>query len=420
MVTQSKSFERYQLKKTIDVISKKKGYHTELISVYIPPNKRVTDVMNNLRNEAATAVNIKSRLTRRNVTDALAVAQQRLRLITKIPDNGLVLFVGAIPQTGPGTEKMEVYLFEPPEHLNVYRYLCSSEFWIDPLLDMLTEKEAFGLIAISRNVAAIATLRGSRLTIATSMTSGIPGKHRAGGQSQRRYERVIEQLAHEFMIRIGEAVNDTYLPIEDLRGILVGGSGFTKEQFLEGTYMDPRLKKRVLAVVDLGYGGEEGIRELLIRGKDHLENVRYLDEKALMQAFLSELARDTGLATYGEKEVRQALVSGAVDKLLLSENLDFLRVSLKCSHCGLIEKRSVKTDAYDKLENEISTAPCPKCNSENTWNVESSVNLVDELGELASQTNTTIEVISAETEEGNQLLKAFGGIAAILRFKLDV
>ncbi|MHA1861035.1 MAG: peptide chain release factor aRF-1, partial [Candidatus Ranarchaeia archaeon] len=322
-------------------------------------------------------------------------------------------------QSGPGTERMEVYLFEPPEHLNVYRYLCSSEFWIDPLKDMLIEKEAFGLMAISRNIASIATLRGSRLTIATTLTSGVPGKHRAGGQSQRRYERVIEQLTHEFMVRIGEAANDTYLQIDDLRGILVGGSGFTKEQFLEGSYMDPRLKSKVIAVIDLGYGGEEGIRELLVRGKDHLENVRYLDEKAIMQNFLSQLARDTGLVTYGEEEVRRALVSGAVDKLLLSEALDLIRVTIKCSNCGMTRQRTVRTEKLQELQEKISSVSCPKCGNINTWNIDTTINLVEELGELAAQSNSSVEVISTETEEGKQLQQAFGGIAAILRFKIS-
>jgi peptide chain release factor subunit 1 len=419
MSAKSKSFERYQLKKLIEVVQEKKGFHTELISVYIPPSKRLSDVMTNLRNEAATATNIKSRLTKKNVTNALAVAQQRLRMVDKIPENGLVLFVGAIPQTGPGTEKMEVFIFEPPEHLNVYRYLCSSEFWIDPLLDMLTEKEAFGLMAISRNIASIATLRGTRLSIATTMTSGIPGKHRAGGQSQRRYERVIEQLSHEFMVRIGEAANEEYLALDDLRGILVGGSGFTKEQFLDGTYLDPRLKSKVMAVIDLGYGGEEGIRELLDRGREHFENVRYLDEKAIMQVFLSNLSRDTGLITYGESQVRQALISGAVDKLLLSEEIDLIRVTMKCSNCNAVESRTVKADQFAQFEEEISEMNCPQCNNQNTWNLEENRSLVEELGELASQSNSVVEVISTETEEGKQLMQAFGGVAAILRFKLS-
>ena len=416
-MAKSKSLERYRLKKTLDVLSQKKGFHTELISVYIPPDKKLTDVINNLKNEAGTATNIKSRLTKKNVTNALAIAQQRLRMVKTIPENGLVLFVGAIPETGPGTEKMEVHLFEPPDYLNVYRYLCSSEFWLDPLQDMLIEKEAFGLMAISRNEAAIVTIRGNHLNIVISITSGIPGKHRAGGQSARRFERVIEQLTHEFMIRIGENANEVFLGMEGLRGLLVGGSGFTKEQFLDGKYLDQRLKPKVIAIIDLGYGGTEGIRELLDRGREHLENVRYLDEKAIMQRFLGELSKDSGLVTYGEKEVRKALIAGAVDILIISEAVDLTRVLIVCSNCD--QKESLTKNPLDlqKLKQNIANEKCPNCNNANTWGINEKVSIVDDLTELAQATNATVEMLSTETEEGTQLYQGFGGIAAILRFR---
>jgi peptide chain release factor subunit 1 len=42
--------------------------------------------------------------------------------------------------------------------------------------------------------------------------------------------------------------------------------------------------------------------------------------------------------------------------------------------------------------------------------------LLDELVEIAEAKGVSIEIISAETEEGQQLLKGFGGIAAVLRY----
>jgi len=43
--------------------------------------------------------------------------------------------------------------------------------------------------------------------------------------------------------------------------------------------------------------------------------------------------------------------------------------------------------------------------------------LVDELAQLAEATDARVEVISTQTEEGVALMKSFGGVAAILRFK---
>ncbi|MDH5779821.1 MAG: peptide chain release factor 1, partial [Candidatus Bathyarchaeota archaeon] len=51
--------------------------------------------------------------------------------------------------------------------------------------------------------------------------------------------------------------------------------------------------------------------------------------------------------------------------------------------------------------------------------VEDVKDLVDDLAELADEVGADVEVISVETEEGQMLLKSFGGIAAVLRFKLQ-
>jgi peptide chain release factor subunit 1 len=45
--------------------------------------------------------------------------------------------------------------------------------------------------------------------------------------------------------------------------------------------------------------------------------------------------------------------------------------------------------------------------------------LIDDFTEMAEATGGTVELISTETEEGMQLYKAFGGIAALLRFKVE-
>jgi peptide chain release factor subunit 1 len=46
------------------------------------------------------------------------------------------------------------------------------------------------------------------------------------------------------------------------------------------------------------------------------------------------------------------------------------------------------------------------------------MDLVDDFFELADKFSTTVEIISADSEEGEMLMKAFGGIAAILRYRV--
>jgi peptide chain release factor subunit 1 len=185
----------------MDTLASKEGRHTELISLYIPPGRQISDVMNNLRSEYSTASNIKSRTTRNNVLDAIEKVMQRLRLFKGTPPNGLVIFCGAIPQNGVGSEKIETYTLEPPEPTPIYYYRCDQRFHLESLMEMLREKSSYGIIVIDGNDATIATLRGSTLKTVKEFTSGIPGKHRAGGQSARRFERLREAEVNEYFIR---------------------------------------------------------------------------------------------------------------------------------------------------------------------------------------------------------------------------
>lgn len=399
----------------MDNLAHKKGLHTELITLYIPSDRQMTDVLSTLRTEYGTATNIKSKSTRKNVMDAIQTVIQRLKNIPKPPPNGLAVFAGAIPRGAPGSEKMEIHILEPPEPVNVYIYRCAAEFWLDPLREMLIPKDSYGIVAIDRSIAAWALLRGTNLQITKTLKSGIMGKHRAGGQSQRRFERLIEQAAHEFLTRAGEYTREIFEDVPDLNGIIIGGPGFTKEVFAEKGYLIPPLKDKVLAILDTAYSGEEGIRAVVEKSGEILRHQRLIEEKQLVQKFLGELARDTGRATYGEKEVRAALERGAVDTILVSEAIEYTRVKVRCNSCDYSTEKTLTPDTVSSYEEKISNQQCPKCQNQ-TLLVTETHDFIEELGELAQGTGAKIEIISPETEEGKQLLGAFRGIGALLRW----
>ena len=404
------SKELYEFKKTLKELSEKRGKGTELVSVYIPPDKQLSDVGKHMRDELGQSANIKSKSTRKNVQSAIEVILQRIRLFKKPPANGLVLFVGMIPKGGPGTEKMETFVFEPPEPVTTYWYQCNNEFFLEPLEYMIEERETYGLAVVDRKEATIATLKGKKVNILTHLTSGVPGKHKAGGQSQRRFDRVIDLAAHEFKKRIGEHMNEDFLALDELKGVIVGGPGFTKEEFVKGDYLNYEIKDKVIATVDTSYTGEFGIREVIDKSADILNDLDVMHEKKVVQKFLKELIKDKGLASYGEDEVRNNLIIGAVDTLLLSEDLLAVRKVLKCQNCGRVTEVTVRNqEEFEKLETK-----CDDCND--SLKEESSRTLIEDFVEKAEEMDTDIEFISSETEEGMQLLKAFGGIAAILRY----
>ncbi|HDI72677.1 MAG TPA: peptide chain release factor 1, partial [Candidatus Altiarchaeales archaeon] len=312
--------EKFKLKKIIKELKSKQGKHTELISVYIPQGYDLSNVLNQLAEEKGTASNIKSKTTRKNVMDALEKTIQHLKLFKNTPVNGLAVFCGNVSER-EGVQDLKLWSVEPFEPINIRIYRCDQKFVTEPLEALVTPKDVYGLIAIDNKEATIATLKGDHYNILKKLTSGYHGKHRAGGQSQRRFERVIRQESHEFKVRVAEYAENSFLPIiKELKGIIIGGPAGTKDDFFEGDYLHHELKKKIIAVKDITYTNESGIRELIDKSQDILKGVEMVRHKTLMQRFMKELVSD-GNFSYGD-DVYKALEMGAVEILLLSENLD--------------------------------------------------------------------------------------------------
>ena len=415
------SFEMYKLKRMIKILKEKKGFHTELTSLYCPPGRPVSDITNYLKNELGQAANIKSKSTRKTVMDSITKLIKRLMMIGRVfPENGLALFAGGIPQNGQGTEKFEMYIVEPPKPLQTFQYRCASEFYLEPLEEMLLEKDTFGLIVIDRSGCIIATLSGSRKKILEKVTSHIPGKHHAGGQSQRRFERLIEEAARDFYTKCGEHIDNAFISDDkpSVKGIVVGGAGPTKDYFIKSKHLDYRLQNLVLKTIDTAYSNEQGVKDLIVKSADILKDVQLVKEKKLFQNFLRNLAKDTGLITYGEKEIRLALERGAIDKLLISEKLDIERVEVDCANCDYTEEKTLHYDEIPEYRKELVIKQCPKCNLK-SLSIKKIIDLIEEIGDLAEISGATVELISPDSEEGAQLWTAFRGLAAILRFKIE-
>ena len=191
------SLERFRLKKALDSLAQKEGRGTELVSLYIPPGKRVSEVINQLRQEHGTAANIKSDATRTNVQDAITKTRQRLRLIRKVPENGLVIFSGAIPQNGPGSERNETYVLTPPEPVAINLYRCDSRFHTEHLQEMLKEKETFGILVMDSSEATFALLQGRRLNLAKDITSSPAQQRTFSGSCEDSFMMEIQRLRLE-------------------------------------------------------------------------------------------------------------------------------------------------------------------------------------------------------------------------------
>jgi peptide chain release factor subunit 1 len=292
--------QRYELKKLIKELQKHKGRHTELVSVYIPEGYDMNKIINHLAQEQGTASNIKSTSTRKNVTDALERMIQHLRSnYTKTPDYGLAIFSGNVAER-EGQSDVKVWSIEPPITLKIRLYRCDKTFVTDILEDMLDIKEVYGLIVLDRRDAIIAYLKGKTIIPLLKTHSEVPGKFKAGGQSSVRFARNRELAAKEHYKKIAEYVKEQFLGNPNLKGIIVGGPGPTKYDFVEGEYITNELKKKILAIKDLSYTEEFGLQELLDKSDDILAQEEVADEKKIMQKFFNLLSTKQTMVSYGK------------------------------------------------------------------------------------------------------------------------
>src|ERR671929_2448611 len=295
------SVKRYRLKKMLNELSSISGHGTELVTVYIPPRRQIFDVISQLRNEAGTASNIKSDLTRTHVQDALSRTVEHLKLFKETPENGLVIFCGAIPTgKGFGTEKIELYSIIPPKPVQINLYRCDDHFWTDHIKDMLKDDRIIALLAIDTQEAGLGILSGDRWQVIDTLTSGVAGKHRQGGQSARRFERLRDNELNDYYHRIAEHSQKVFIDQYNVKGIIVGGPGPTKENFLKEEYLDYRLQNNVISTLDTSYSGEEGVRELIEKAQKEgiLQEFRVMEEKQLIKNFMNEVHSGHGLGIY--------------------------------------------------------------------------------------------------------------------------
>lgn len=359
--------QKYHLKKFVKELEKHRGRHTELVSVYIPAGYDLNLIVNHLSQEQGTASNIKSKQTRENVIGALERMLQHLKLFKQTPPNGLAVFSGNVAEK-EGQTNMQVWSIEPPVPLQFRTYRCDKEFVLDPLREMMEAKEVYGLVVLDRRDAMLALLKGKTVIPIRKTHSEVPGKMKAGGQSAPRFARLREGATKDHYKKIAEYMKEEFLKLEGLKGIIIGGPGVTVNDFMGHDYLTGDLKKKIIGTKDLSYTEEFGLQELLEKSEDILAAEEVAQEKKLVGRFLTLLATKQGMVSYGKEQVMKVLKMGAVDILLLSENLD---------------------------EKDI-----------------------EEFEKEAENMGSAVNIISIETREGVQL-RDLGMVAAILRYEIS-
>ena len=410
------SVQMYKLRTTLAELSDKSGRGTDLISLYVPPKKALHEVINGLREEQGTADNIKSDLTRTHVVDALSRVIQRLKLYKKPPDNGLVVFCGALPADGGGpigSEVIKLYEIEPPKELQTFLYRCDDHFHVDLLKDMLKDDNMIGFLAIDAKDAGWGLLHGDKLEVLSETSSGVAGKHRQGGQSARRFERLREMELNSYYNRVADTTREYFIDIYPVKGLIISGPGPTKETFIREGYLEYRLQNNIIATLDASYSGSEGVREAFARAQDVLSDYRMVEEKKLVEKLFQEINLRRGLAVYGLNDIIDLLKRNVVSMVLITDDTNLRKLDVTCRRCQNVQTEILERPKLIQRTQELLSSPCPNCKSMDSESVEHDI--VDYLSLVAGETGTKIEVVSGSTEYG-AMLSSIGKVGAFLRY----
>jgi peptide chain release factor subunit 1 len=406
--------KKYEFRKVIEELDEYEGSGTQLVTIYVPSDTRISEVVQHVTQEHSEASNIKSKQTRTNVQDALSSIKARLQYYDTVPENGLVLFSGAVDAGGGQTDMITEVLENPPDPIQSFRYHCDSNFLTGPLEDMLADKGLYGLIVLDRREANVGWLKGKRVDPVKSASSLVPGKQRKGGQSAQRFARLRLEAIDNFYQEVAGMANELFVPRRhELDGVLVGGPSPTKDEFLDGDYLHHELQDSVLGKFDVSYTDESGLYDLVDAAQDVLADAEIMEDKRIVERFFKEL-HGGELATYGFGPTRENLVMGSVETLLISEDLREDVVSYDCPACSNTDRELLES------RKETPDGECSECGAVIDAEETDRTDVIEHLIEIAEQRGTETKFISTDFEKGEQLYDAFGGIAGILRYNTGV
>ncbi|BGP57175.1 translation termination factor eRF1 [Rhodotorula sphaerocarpa] len=393
---------------------------------------QISQLQSMLTQEYGTASNIKSRVNRLSVLAAITSTQQRLKLYSKVPPNGLIIYCGTI-LTDEGKEKKVNIDFEPFKPINTSLYLCDNKFHTEALAELLESDAKFGFIIMDGNGALYGTLAGNTREIVQKFTVDLPKKHGRGGQSALRFARLRMEKRHNYVRKVAENAVQHFITDDkvNVQGLVLAGSADFKTELSQSDMFDQRLQAKILKVVDISYGGENGFNQAIELAAESLSNVKFVQEKKLIQKYFDEISHDTGKYCFGVDDTIRGLEMGAVETLIVWENLDVTRHVLRDSqgaehivyaHAPPPAASNNKNEAQIGINalSEMDRAKfIDKATGLEMEQAAEPVNLLEWFSEKYKEFGAELEFVTNRSQEGSQFVKGFGGIGGLLRYKVD-
>jgi len=408
------NIEQWKIKRLIKSLQAARGNGTSMISLIIPPKDQVARASRMLADEYGTASNIKSRVNRLSVLSAIKSTQERLKLYNRVPTNGLVIYCGTVV-ADDGKEKKVNIDFEPFKPINTSLYRCDNKFQTEPLVELLADDDKFGFLVMDGNGSLFATLSGNTREILHKISVDLPKKHGRGGQSALRFARLRLEKRHNYLRKVSELMVQNFITNDrpNVKALILAGLAEFKNDLYNSDLFDQRLKDIVVKLVDVSYGGENGFNQAIELCSAELANVKLMQEKKLVSLFFDEIAKDTGKYCYGIADTMMGLELGAVETLVIWENLEINRYQVRNKETqeeSILLLNPHQEQQPDAFRDKATSAELEVIDSQpfTEW-----------IAENYKKFGTILEFVTDRSQEGSQFCGGFGGIGGMLRYRVD-
>lgn len=304
---------------------------------------------------------------------ALTSLNQHLKTLSQVPRNGLAIYVGEVDG------KRLVFSFEPPKPIGAFLYLCDRNFHTEPLEEMLVDDVAIGVAVVQGSGYDFAVVTNGRVTVVARETVDLPSKTRRGGQSALRFSRLNDEKRANYLTKVLARLHDTFCPLVNnvatvnVTKLVVAGAGPLKASLMTHPGLKRELRDIAVGPFEVQYGGNSGVYAALEAAGPALADVAVLEERRVLGEFFDHLANDTGKASYGPM-LREDWAADRLAVLLVAKDMD-----LRADVVG--GPRDVALSQYVGDRCQMVTLAC-------------------------------------STPEGSQLVKGFGGVGGIRKYRV--
>ena len=394
----------WKTKRILETLEKMKpGTNTSVFTLILRPNDQVIKIRAMLNDEISRSSNIKSGPKRLSVQEGLKSINEHLKSFRSFPPNGLVCFYASHvdDQNQSKKTKFKMY-FEPPKPVTRFVYNCGETFETSTLKSMLQDEMAVGYIIIDGKGSLFATVRGNNKQIHLKLSVDLPRKHAKGGQSAVRFARLREDARKSYLIKICEKATEVFISdnVPTVSIIILAGQAQFKDQLERCSHLDQRVKELVHETLTVDYGGESGLNEAIKLSTETISSMKLGQEIKIINTFMDHLNHgDENMVAYGIYNVMNALEDGAVDTIILWQELPVKRWEVKDKD---LNRKILYLKEGEKPE-------------DNNIEQESEL-LIDWLINNVDVYRTKLELVSDQSVEGNMIVQGFDGLVAILRY----